>query len=401
MEINLNHTRFLFRYVIDDSMQIDCSPKQKLRKIVVFVLMVFSLNTLAFGKPIPLDEDHWEFERDAQFVTKDGVDTIHLNGSMYDPGVATIKGLDFQDGSIEFDMWIDDYEHAAFVGLQIRYDEATERWEDVYFRPDSNHQYDAFQYFPRYAKVNDPWELYGEYQRALDFPCGEWFHFKIDLKGYTMTCTFGDQDYPFFVTDRLSCGSEHGAIRFVSSSDVYLKDVHIKPRKARKMPAFDPVKMNLDPRYLTKWKVSQAIPLEDGDMSLDLERFAVSTEWKELYAEDKGMINFTRNIEMPSKNCAVLAQVPLFSDSEQTKKLRIGYSDRMDLYLNGELVYSGDNTFMTENARMRGRLHEGKDTVALHLKQGENIIQAIVYERFGGWAMIARLSNNEGVSFPK
>jgi len=75
----------------------------------------------------------------------------------------------------------------------------------------------------------------------------------------------------------------------------------------------------------------------------------------------------------------------------------MGYSDRIDLYLNGELVFSGDNTFMSEHAKMRSRVHLGNDFAELRLTPGSNQLQAIVYERAGGWGMIMQLSDLYGI----
>ena len=348
---------------------------------------------------IPLDAEDWNTQRDVTFLDFDGRPTIALKGSFMEPGLAEIEGVDFTDGMIEFDMWIE-YENAIFTGIQFRLDEAAHKWEYVYFRPGANHQYNAFQYYPHYKKEMT-WQLYGQHQRAVDLPVGDWFHLRIEVKGRSMACTLNDQSYPFFFTDRLLSGSDRGSIRFVSSSEVYISNVVVTPSTQATLKPFNPTRWDLEPRYLTTWWVSQPIVLEQDELQVGLERFDSDSEWIAIHAEDQGLISFTRYIDQPGPNSAVLAQCKIESESEQKKWLSFGYSDRMDVFLNGELIFSGDNSYRTPTSKMRSRVHQANDGVELNLKKGENLLQTIVYERSGGWGMITQLSDIEGISFAK
>jgi len=344
----------------------------------------------------PMDESHWDIAQDVRFLEFEGCSAMELKGSFMEPGTATLKGVTFQDGIIEFDMWIE-YKNAMFTGLRLRYDEPNDSCEYVYFRPSSNHQYDAFQYYPHYKKEMT-WQLYGQHQRALDLPIGNWFHFKIEVHGRTMACTYANQPYPFFFTDRLTSGSNSGLIQFISSSEVYIANMKVTSCEPLQLKAWDASLWDLDPRYISTWKVSSPVALKDDETHTTLEQFEASQDRLSIHAEDQGLINFTRYLDQPARNSAVLAEVVIESNDDQTKKLSFGYSDRMDLFLNGECIFQGDNSFRSENAKMRSRVHLGNDTVQLPLKTGKNILQAIVYERSGGWGMITQLSDLEGIS---
>ena len=369
------------------------------KNILFLTALICAVSTLNAGsdtKWIPLDAEHWETQRDVQFVSVHGREAMGLKGSFQEPGLATVEGLEFTDGTIEFDMWIE-FENAIFTGLAFRVNEGQHMWEHVYFRPDANNQYNAFQYYPHYRKEG-VWQLYGQHQRAVDLPIGEWFHFKIEVRGRTMACTFDDQEFPFFFTDRLSSGSDSGGIRFESSSEVYVSNFSVVQREPLALKPLDPCQWDLDPRYLSTWWVSEPIALENDETQVGLDRFDPESGWKALHAEDQGLISFTRYLEQPSSNSAVLAQTKLESESEQKKRLSLGYSDRIDIYLNGELIFNGDNTYRTDTAKMRSRVHLANDGVELNLKKGVNTLQTIVYECFGGWGMIAQLSDLEGIS---
>jgi len=344
---------------------------------------------------IPADPGHWNTENDVEFVEFQGRHAIKLQGGFHDPGMATLKDLEISDGTIEFDMWIE-FEHSLFAGLRFRLDDAREKCEYIYFRPQANNQYNAFQYYPHYKK-DLVWQLHGQHQRAVDLPVGDWFHFQIDLQGRTMTCTFDDDAYPFFYTDHLTSGSDQGLIQFISSSQVYVSNIKLCPQEQEPLTPLEVRRWDLDPRYLDTWKVCAPLILNEGEERVTPDHFQSMHDDLVIQAEDQGMISFTRYIDQPAWHSAVLATVDIEAEAACTKTISMGYSDRIDLYLNGELVFSGDNTFMSEHAKMRSRVHLGNDFAELRLTPGSNQLQAIVYERAGGWGMIMQLSDLYGI----
>jgi hypothetical protein len=80
------------------------------------------------------------------------------------------------------------------------------------------------------------------------------------------------------------------------------------------------------------------------------------------------------------------------------KKLAFGFSDRGSIFLNGQIVFSGDNTYRSRSLRYLGVVTIDNDAVYLPLRQGENELVIAVSEAFGGWGLIARLEDLDGVS---
>jgi len=349
----------------------------------------------ADARIIPMEASHWETMRDVRFLEYEGQNAMGLRGSFQEPGVATLVGPDFTDGKIEFDMWIE-YENAMFAGIQFRWDEAHERGEYVYLRPGANHDYNTFQYYPHFKKES-VWQLYGQHQRALDLPLGDWFHFRIEVHGRSMACFIDEQTQPFFFTDRLGSGSDQGRVCFISSSEVYVANMKVIPSEAQELAPLKVGCWDLGAGYLATWNAYQPILLKPDEMQVSLERFENSSDAVSIQAEERGLINFNRTFDFSGWNSAVLAEVEIHSDVAQRKQLSFGYSDRIDLYLNGQLVFSGDNTYRAESAKMRSRVHLGNDHVELSFMEGKNTLQAIVYERSGGWGMIAKLSDFKGL----
>lgn len=68
------------------------------------------------------------------------------------------------------------------------------------------------------------------------------------------------------------------------------------------------------------------------------------------------------------------------------------YSDRVRVYVNGTLLYSGDNSYRTRDFRYLGTIGLF-DSVQAPLKKGANEVVFAVSETFGGWGIMARLSD--------
>ncbi len=77
--------------------------------------------------------------------------------------------------------------------------------------------------------------------------------------------------------------------------------------------------------------------------------------------------------------------------------MKYGYSDKASLFLNGEPIAGGDNTYQTRDYRYLGTVGLF-DEVYLNLKKGQNEIIFAISEAFGGWAVMAAFENMEGIS---
>ena len=77
--------------------------------------------------------------------------------------------------------------------------------------------------------------------------------------------------------------------------------------------------------------------------------------------------------------------------------MRFGYSDRARIYLNGELLFAGDAGWRTRDYRFLGTVGLF-DAVGLQLEEGENTLVIAVSETFGGWAVMAELEDQSGIT---
>lgn len=351
----------------------------------------------AESQSIPLQPELWESKNDVSFVTYKDKQSIHLNGGFKKQPGATLKNYQLTDGTIEFEMSIN-HSKSIFPGIDVRISEQGDGFERIYFRPGNNQQINSFQYHPVYRHIH-AWQLYGQHQRDITMPDQEWFRVRIELRGPRIACYLGDQKHPFFWTNRLQSGSPSGAIRFAGAGDYHIANLRISKLDNASTGTIDLVSKTLPSTYLSSWKTSPVLELTSNSASATLDQFhELAGEWKNIQAEDQGLVNFSRHLGQNGTVTALLAKTEIIAQGPQKKKLSLGYSDRIDLYLNGELIFSGNNTFRHEDSQMRSRVHLDNNIVELELSDGSNKLEAIVYERFGGWALMARLKDVKGLT---
>jgi hypothetical protein len=80
------------------------------------------------------------------------------------------------------------------------------------------------------------------------------------------------------------------------------------------------------------------------------------------------------------------------SDKDATKQLFFEFTNRCWIYVNGQLLYSGDNTFRLKGLLFRGELSKQINSQSLYLplKKGDNEIRVAVTAVANGWGWMAR-----------
>jgi hypothetical protein len=88
----------------------------------------------------------------------------------------------------------------------------------------------------------------------------------------------------------------------------------------------------------------------------------------------------------------VFAKTIIHSDREQIRKLQLGYSDDVVVYLNGTPLFVGNNELGFRQANFLGLLDTQSDAVFLPLHAGDNELLLAVTEFFGGWGFMCQLA---------
>jgi hypothetical protein len=121
--------------------------------------------------------------------------------------------------------------------------------------------------------------------------------------------------------------------------------------------------------------------------------------WEPIWAERRGMINLTRKFGMSKERRLVWMKVNITSKTEQKKKMAMGFSDDVWVFLNGRYLYVDKNTFaapiMKEPA---GRCSIENTSFIIPFKAGKNELMIALANDFYGWALIARLEDMAGIT---
>jgi hypothetical protein len=85
----------------------------------------------------------------------------------------------------------------------------------------------------------------------------------------------------------------------------------------------------------------------------------------------------------------VYARTNIDSASEQVRKLYIGYSDDVSVFLNGKILFRGRSAQNFRDPGFLGIVNSDN----LPLKKGSNELMLAVSELGGGWGFICRLAD--------
>jgi hypothetical protein len=118
--------------------------------------------------------------------------------------------------------------------------------------------------------------------------------------------------------------------------------------------------------------------------------------------ERSGLVNLSREYGLPLRdpNRAVAwLKTTITSDKKQMKKVDIGWTRELWVFVNGKLVYADQNFFELDGARKApdGRCSLENGSFTLPLEAGDNEVAVAIANNFFGWGLMLRLADPEGV----
>lgn len=375
--------------------------------LCVFALLVES--TAYFQAPqtlsVPADSQRWDLQEQAKVVEFQGRKCLMLDG-----GAAVLNDFEMRDGVIDVDVATP--ASRGFFGIQFRVADDGANAEWVYLRQHKSGLPDAMQYTP-VLNTGLNWQIYNGpgFTGAVDIPKNEWFHLRLEVVGAQAKLYVKDMDKPALVMPDLKSGVQKGQVAlYVLTGATYFSNFEIRttPDTAweRHLPP-------MPPGTLTKWGLS---PSYDA-LGRNLERLLSASEsdairWQEVEAEPPGFVVIYRYREAPHPKVSfatdfskrldpqpgmkvVYARTRIESDREQLKKLYIGYSDDVSVFLNGKILFRGRSAQNFRDPGFLGIVNAEDDAVYLPLKKGSNELMLAVSELGGGWGFICRLGDVE------
>lgn len=349
------------------------------------------------AEPIPFDSPRWQISAEEHRIEEfQGRQSLVLRG-----GLALIPDADFTDGVIEYLCAFP--EGRAFVGATWRVQDAANR-EEFYIRPHQSGNPDANQYTPVINGLS-AWQLYyGEgYGAPITYRFDTWFPVKIVVSGDEAEVFINDLDTPALFIDDLKREAEPGAVGLAVPDFGAARFADFRFERADKPKLVGRVERSRTarPGSVMQWRVSSPFAEQALEGSLEVPgtlpgRFT----WTSLACEATGLANLSRVAALNRGANTVFATVTVRSEVRQVKTLSFGYSDRVRLYLNGRLLYVGDNGYRSRDYRYLGTIGYF-DAVTLPLEKGDNQLWLAVSESFGGWGVQAAFSDTDGLTLPE
>lgn len=375
-----------------------------IRKNIVTLLCLVAIPTILQAQPIrvEMDDSRWALSGDAHMEEYLGYKSIRMR-----TGRAVLNAVTFKDGSVDFDMAVTPFR--SFVYLQFRMRTDLDH-EELYFRPHHPGAPDAIQYSPVYRGASN-WQLYHQpgYTGATDFRQYTWMHVRMVIAGTRAAVFVDGSERPQMVIPRLALGDGSGYLAFRSflpqnqPEGVFVANfanLVVRPGFVPYDFADTPAVPEPPDGLILEWLVSPAF----NPPSLDIRELPMDMGslqgWKLLKPDATGLLCLGREIEAQRGNgvWAVLARVVVHSDREQVKRLNLGFSDAVTVFLNRKPVFSGDDSYHFDNPRRQGLLALGQGAVYLPLKKGDNELVLAISESFGGWGLMAQFEDMKGIT---
>ena len=78
-------------------------------------------------------------------------------------------------------------------------------------------------------------------------------------------------------------------------------------------------------------------------------------------------------------------------------RFNFGYSDEVSVFLNGTLLFSGDDSYRFNFPRRQGLITIDQGSLYLPLEKGENELILAITDFFGGWGVMGQFEKTEGL----
>jgi len=355
--------------------------------------------------PVAPDSSRWTLEGKAKVA-----EYLRRECLLLDGGAATLKDFVLRDGVIDVDVATP--AARGFFGIQFRISEDEKNAEWVYLRQHKSGQPDAMQYTP-VLNTGLNWQIYNGpgFTAAVDIPKDEWFHLRLEITGAQAKLCVKDMQKPALVMNDLKSGIQKGQVALaVLTGETYFSNFEVRTtadalwqRHWPPMPA----------GTLTKWSISPSYDALSRDVERPLSPAESSAmQWQEIDAESPGFVvlyryreaphlqvtfanDFSKRLE-PQRGAQLLyARTNLDCSRDQLRKMYIGYSDEVSVFLNDKILFRGRSAQNFRDPGFLGIVNPENDAIYLPLKKGANELLLAISELGGGWGFICRLADVE------
>jgi len=357
------------------------SEEVVVRAVVVTWMLIGGLAGCPAAEEVPVTSARWELAGDATRVeTHLGREALFLRNA-----TATLGDLDFVEGVIHLDVATSGAR--GFSGLRFHVKGDTD-FEHVYVRPHQSGLPDACQYQPVFAG-HAAWQIFHGpgFSGVAELPPDTWIPLTLVVAGDVAELHVNGELAVH--VDPLLRDDPGGPIALVSGyAPVHVSNVRVEPGARLPLLGTAIERDPPPPGTVERWEVSAPYDESrvDGVTTLPDD---LPGGWRPLEVEHHGIQNLAR-VQEPGGARTVTARVSLISTVDRLATLELAFSDRVRVFVNGALVFAGDDGYRTRDHRFLGTVGF-HDAITFPLAPGPNRIDCVVSEDFGGWAIGARV----------
>jgi hypothetical protein len=353
---------------------------------------------------VPLDSG-WSFAGEGSRIdTLRGERAILLR-----TGEAVRRDVAFENGEIEFDVAMTSYRSFVYVKFRVQSDD---EYEAIYFRPHKTNLPDAVQYDPVWNGESN-WQLYhGEGGTvAVPLPHEGWMHVRIAVEGKRAALFLDRAAEPQMVM-ALARDPAPGYLAFQSftppvpgppagappeASTGAFTNIVVRSGTSSFRFAGTAAAAPVVPGLVNRWQVSPPFEVPRGLVSqLPAALMSGKRAWPTYAVEPTGVLVIGRHVRRPAAQAAVVSRLILRSPTASLRRLRLGYSDYVTVFVNGRPIFGGDAHYSFDRPRQDGVIGLDQATLWLPLRAGENELLFLVADGFGGWGLMAQLEPPAG-----
>ena len=311
-----------------------------------------------------------------------------------------LGGAELSEGVIEFDVAFD--ATRGFGGLMWHVGDDPGDYEYFYLRKHKSGLPDAGQYTPARGGLTS-WQIYSDTNAMapLAFTYDGWNRIRFVIADDKADIYFNGSPMPVLHIPDLATDRGNGGVGFRTSGPngvLRIANLTIRDLAPGEGIVGTPSDVPAPPDgVIARWRVSKGF-----DESLVADALSLPSEVEdlpsiaELSSEPTGIVDLSRAITPEDGADTALVSIRIIAAEATRVRLRFGYSDRLRLFLNGELIFDGAAGFRQRDFCFLGTVGFD-DAVVLELEEGENVLSAAVSETFGGWGFAASIADGEGL----
>ena len=331
---------------------------------------------------VPFDDSRW--------LLADAKESEVL-GRLCIEGTAILQDAAFTNGVMEVDLAVTGGRSYPGFLFRIQGDDA---FEEVYVRPHRAGLYpDAVQYTPVFNGVAG-WQLYNGpgYTAAAVVPRNEWLRLRLEVSGARAQLFIGEAERPALLIDRLEHGESAGAIGVSGPANGTACFADFRYALADSLPLPPPRAAEPPKGTLQDWEISRPFKIAQANRDAYPRFYFIhAAQWQPVHPDGRGLVDVARYRKPAGGGGdAVLVRTVVRSERRQEATFTFGYSDEIDLFLNGHKVFGGRSGYQSRDPSFLGIVGPW-DAARLTLEPGLNEIAFFLAESFGGWGYTGAL----------